>query len=165
MKIYLAADHAGYELKNMLFSWLGGEGYEAVDCGADSLDMDDDYPAIVAKAARSLSADVAVGGDSRALVIGGSGQGEAMIANRFTGVRCALYYGAPAREQTDASGKQLDMIASTRIHNDANALSLGARFITDEEAKAVVQAWLTTPFAGEERHARRIAMIEAESRI
>lgn len=165
MKIYLAADHAGYELKNVLSVWLRNQEYEVVDCGADTLDSADDYPVFVAEASRALSEDAAAGLETRAVVIGASGQGEAILANRFPGVRCALYYGAPTKEQIDASGKQLDMIASTRMHNDANALSLGARFVSEDEAKVAVQTWLDTPFAGEERHVRRIAMIESASRV
>ena len=96
-------------------------------------------------------------------VFGGSGQGEAMVANRFKGVRCALYYGAPSREQTDMVGKQLDMLASTREHNDANALSLGARFLTNDEAKDALKKWLARPFSGEERHKRRIEKIDTQA--
>ena len=163
MKVYFAADHAGFELKNELLNFVRAElALEVEDCGALTFDASDDYPAIIANAARKLAADSAAGLDSRAVVIGASGQGEAMVANRFRGVRCALYYGAPAREQTDMSGKQLDMLASTRGHNNANALSLGARFLTSDEAKEAVRRWLTTPFSGEERHARRIKQIDGQ---
>src|SRR3989338_1004924 len=160
MKIYFASDHAGYELKAALMKDVEIRGHEAHDCGALQYDKDDDYPAFVAKAARLLSQDVANGLDSRAVVICASGQGEAMVANRFKGVRCALYYGSPGKKQTDMSGEELDILSSTRAHNDANCLSLGARFLTGEESASAVAAWLSAPFSGLERHARRIKQID-----
>ncbi len=161
MKIYFAADHAGFELKGALIEFVRGLGHEPEDCGAFAHDKDDDYPGFVAAASRALARDAAAALPSRAVVIGGSGQGEAIVANRFKGVRCALYYGAPGRSQTDMSGKELDILASTREHNDANALSLGARFVTEDEAKQVLKKWLEISFPGEERHARRIRAIDA----
>lgn len=158
MRIYFASDHAGYELKNALAEYVRTLGHDVEDCGAREFDKDDDYPEIIARAARKLSRDARAGRDSRAIVIGASGQGEAMVANRFKGVRCALYYGS-AGKQKDMSGKELDMIASAREHNNANALSLGARFLTEDEAKKAVEKWLKTDFSGDERHARRIKQI------
>lgn len=161
MKIYLASDHAGFHTKNRLLAYVRDElRHEVVDCGAFVDDPQDDYPEIIADAARQLSEDVAAGQDSRAIVAGASGQGEAIVANRFRGVRCALYYGDPGNAQVDASGKQLDIIAGSREHNNANALSLGLRFLDFEKAKDVVTRWLATPFSGEVRHARRIAQID-----
>ncbi|KKW19591.1 MAG: Ribose-5-phosphate isomerase B [Parcubacteria group bacterium GW2011_GWA2_51_10] len=160
MKVYLAADHAGFELKQTLIEFLTNSGHDIDDCGAYEFDKDDDYPEIVARAAKKLSEDALAGKDSRAIVIGASGQGEAIVANRLRGVRCALYYGPAGREQTDAGGKRLDILSSTRKHNDTNALSLGARFLTPDEAKEAVKRWLETPFSGEERHARRIRQID-----
>lgn len=161
MKVYFAADHAGFETKNILVAFVRDElGHDVEDCGALSNDPTDDYPAIIASAVRKLAADVARGMDSRAIIAGGSGQGEAMVANRFKGVRCALYYGEASRMQTDVSGKQLDVLSSTREHNDTNALSLGLRFLSVEEAKEAVRHWLSTPFSGEERHVRRITQID-----
>lgn len=161
MKVYFAADHAGFELKQTLLTFVRDELHtEVEDCGAFTYDAADDYPALIAGAAKKLSADALSGSDSRAVVIGASGQGEAIVANRFKGVRCALYYGAPGRTQKDMAGKDLDMLSSTREHNNANALSLGARFLGVEEAKQAVQQWLTTGFSGEERHARRIRSID-----
>ena len=159
MLIYFASDHAGYELKSALVEYVRALGHDVEDCGAHVFDAGDDYPEIIARAARKLSADSIAGKGSRAIVVGASGQGEAMVANRFRGVRCALYYGK-AGEQKDMSGKELDMIASVREHNNANALSLGARFITEGEAKQAVEKWLKTPFSGEERHTRRIKQID-----
>lgn len=163
MQVYIASDHAAFELKSKLLVFIRDElKLEVEDCGAVIYNPDDDYPAIIASAARKLSADVQQGYNSRAIVAGGSGQGEAMVANRFKGVRCALYYGE-AGEQTDAKGKKLDMIASTREHNNANALSLGARFISEEQAKEAVRRFLSLPFMREDRHQRRIAQIDEVS--
>lgn len=163
MKIYFAADHAGFEMKNALMNFARGElAAEVEDCGAYALDPSDDYPTYISAAARALSTDIAKGLESRAVIIGASGQGEAIVANRFKGVRAVVYYGG-TKSQTDAAGMTLDMIASTREHNDANALSLGARFLTLDEAQSALKAWLSTPFSGDERHARRIANIDRRS--
>src|SRR4051794_25367448 len=126
MKIYFAADHAGLDLKAKLMAFLSGRSsatlsFDVQDCGAFAHDPADDYPDIIARAGAALATDAARSLDSRAIVLGASGQGEAMAMNRFKGVRCALYYGEPDRAQTDASGRQLDMLSSTREHNDANA--------------------------------------------
>ena len=160
MKVYLASDHGGFEMKNKLVAFVASLGHEAEDCGAFVYDVQDDYPAIIANAARKVSADAANGLDSKGIILGGSGQGEAIVANRFKGVRCVLYYGEATRRQTDMSGRKLDMLASARMHNNANALSLGARFLSIDEAKTALAQWLSTPFSGEERHARRIKMID-----
>src|SRR3989344_5433252 len=161
MKVYFASDHAGFETKNALVEYVRSLGYEVEDCGAHTLDKDDDYPGIIASAAQKLSSDAPAGKDSRAIVAGASGQGEAMVANRFKGVRCALYYGDPGVEQVDVVGKKLDILSSTREHNDANALSLGLRFLTLEQAKDAVKKWLALAFSGEERHLRRIRAVDS----
>lgn len=157
MKVYFAADHAGFELKNALVAFVRALGYEVEDFGAHEFDKDDDYPAYVAMAARvvSESADRMCS----AIVVGASGEGEGIVANRFKGVRAAVYYGG-GREQKDASGQTLDIIKSSRIHNNSNVLALGARFLTEDDAKGAIEEWLTTPFSGEERHKRRIAQID-----
>jgi ribose 5-phosphate isomerase B len=161
MKVYFAADHAGFLLKNVLLAYVRDELHlDVEDSGAFELDQSDDYPEIIAAAAHSLLDDTAAGLESRMIVIGASGQGEAMAANRFKGVRCALYYGAPAKTQIDMSGKELDMLASVREHNNANALSLGARFLSEDAAKAAVKTWLSVDFPGDERHARRIGQLD-----
>lgn len=163
MKVYFAADHAGFELKNKLLNFVRGElSLEVEDCGAFEFDLSDDYPTIIEAAARKLSTDVAEGKDNRAIILGATGQGEAMVANRYSRVRTAVYYGLPSGsgQQTDAGGRMLDMITSTRIHNNANALSLAARFLSEEDAKVAVRLWLNTAFPGEERHSRRILQIE-----
>lgn len=146
MKVYLASDHAGFELKKLLAPYLSDKGLEPVDCGAFAYDENDDYPLFIAEAARQLEADPS----SRAIVIGGSGTGEAIVANRFPGVRAAVYYGGVP-----------DIVRLAREHNDANVLSLGARFVHDDDAKAAVALFLETPFSGEARHERRIGEIES----
>lgn len=153
MKIYIAFDHAGFELKEKLKAFLTEEGHEVEDCGAFTFDKDDDYPDFIRPCAEKVAADPG----SFGIIGGGSGQGEAMVANRTPGVRAALYYGEPDRAQTDMSGKELDMIASTRQHNDANVLSIGARFLSEDQIKDKIRLFLSTPFSGEERHSRRIA--------
>ncbi|MEX0917454.1 MAG: RpiB/LacA/LacB family sugar-phosphate isomerase, partial [Candidatus Paceibacterota bacterium] len=141
MKIYFAADHAGFEMKEKLLSHVKGLGYEVEDCGAYEFDQADDYPDFVKKAAQKVSENPE---STRAIIIGASGQGEAMVANRFPHVRAALYYG-PGGRQKDSDGKELTMTASTRKHNDANVLALAARFLPYEEAEAAVEEWLKEP--------------------
>ena len=159
MKVYFAADHAGFDLKKILMPFVQSLGYEIEDFGAFEMESGDDYPAIVACAARAIADDVAQELESRAIVIGASGQGEAMAANRFKGVRAAVYYGE-AGEQTDGAGEKLDMLASSRRHNNANVLSLAARFMSTDAARSAVKTWLETPFSGEERHARRTQQLD-----
>lgn len=147
MKIYIATDHAGYEMKQALESYLEKElGYAVADMGAHQLDMNDDYPDFMERAAREVSQDPT---SSRGIILGGSGQGEAIVANRFPKVRCAVYYGG-----------NLDIVRLSREHNNANMLALGARMITLDEAKQAVRLWLETPFSEDERHIRRIRKIE-----
>lgn len=143
MKIHLAADHAGFALKEKLKQWLLEQKYQIEDHGALSYSDGDDYPDYMRPAAEALAKNPE---EERAIIIGGSGQGEAMVANRVKGVRCAVYYG----------GNNMDIVKLSREHNNANALAIGARFVKDEEALAVIQLWLTTPFPGDERHVRRI---------
>lgn len=146
MKVLFAADHAGYNLKQTLISFVSNElHYEVEDMGALTLDENDDYPDFIHPLAQKVSNDSSLFG----VILGGSGQGEAIVANRHHGVRAAVYYGGPA-----------DIIKLSREHNNANVLSLGARFISDDEAKAAVKFWLSTSFTGEERHTRRIAKID-----
>ena len=156
MKVIFASDHAGYSLKESLRAFVESLGHDVVDVGAHEYDPEDDYPAYCAEAARAVAQEPET---TRAILLGGSGQGEAMVANRFRGVRAVVYNG----ESRGALYNELDEIALSREHNDANVLSLGARFMVIEEAKEAVQRWLETPFSGEERHRRRIANIEAEA--
>lgn len=147
MIIYFATDHAGFELKNTLVPFVRDElGYEVVDCGAHEFDANDDYPGFIRAAAEAVSENPE---DARAIVLGGSGNGEVMVANKLPRVRAALYHGG-----------NLDIVKLSREHNDANVLSLGGRFVPSDEAKEAVRTWLSTPFSGEDRHVRRISAIE-----
>lgn len=152
-KVYLASDHAGFALKEALAPYIGMLGYEIEDMGAYEKAEDDDYPDYIIPCAQAVAADPG----SFGIVLGASGQGEAMAANRVPGVRAAVFYGSPMTVQTDAVGRELSLIASVRMHNDANILSLGARFVSEDEAKDAVSTFLSTTFTGEERHVRRIA--------
>jgi ribose 5-phosphate isomerase B len=145
MKIYFASDHAGFEMKNELLKFVKDLGYETEDCGAYDLNPNDDYPEFVKKAAQAVSNEP---GATRAIVLGGSGQGEDMVADKFANVRSAEYYGG-----------NLEIIKLSREHNDANVLSLGARFLSLNEAETAVKIWLETEFSDEERHKRRIEEI------
>ncbi len=150
MPIHFGTDHAGFELKEKLLPFVREElGYEVKDHGAFELDEHDDYPDFVVPVAQAVANDPE---GSRGLVLGGSGQGEAICANRFPGARAVVFYHRSREDIRD--GRQ--MIALTREHNDANILSLGARFLADGEAQEAVRLWLETPFSGEERHQRRL---------
>lgn len=162
MKLYLAADHAGFELKEKVKTFLEGKDYEVKDCGAETFDPNDDYPDFIKKAAKEVSNDP---DNSKAVIFGGSGQAEAMVANKYPGVRCAIFYAAlPPFGAADFTGRksndQMEMIRLTREHNDANVLSIGARFITEQTAKIAIEQWLQTNFNNEERHVRRINKIK-----
>jgi ribose 5-phosphate isomerase B len=156
MHVYFASDHAGFALKGALIEFVRTLGHEVEDLGAHSLDTNDDYPDFVLPLAQRVAADVG----SFGVVLGASGQGEAMAANRIKGVRAAVCYGEPLVDQTDAAGNVLNLIQSVRAHNNANILSIGARFMTNESAKNMVKIFLETPFSGDERHARRIAKLD-----
>lgn len=151
MKIHFASDHGGYALKETLKSYIAELGHEVVDHGTNSMEPCD-YPDFITPCAEAVAADP----NSFGVILGGSGQGEAMCANRSKGVRAVVYYGS-ATSQLDSDGNMLDMIQSVREHNNANVLSLGARFITLDEAKAVVKKFIETPFSGDERHVRRLS--------
>lgn len=145
MKIYIGSDHAGFEMKRELISFLSGLPHESYDCGPFEYNHDDDYPDFVSLVAEKVSEDPS----SKGIIIGYSGQGEAMVANRFPKVRCAVFYGGPKH-----------VLTLSREHNDANVLSLGSNFLTIQEAKRAVELWLHTEFSGDERHIRRIEKIE-----
>ncbi|HQU08313.1 MAG: hypothetical protein B7X04_04135 [Parcubacteria group bacterium 21-54-25] len=163
--IYLAADHAGFALKNTLVAFLRARGYTVEDLGAHDLSPEDDYPDFVTPCAKRVAQENPRTGAAQVfgIVIGGSGQGEAMAANRVPGVRAAVFYGdahAPGTvdaEGTPAAKDGLDIIRLTRAHNDANVLSFGARFVSDEEAERAALLFLSTPFSGGARHIRRIS--------
>ncbi len=149
MKILIASDHAGFELKSKLIAVLEEMTLSVEDRGAFALDPNDDFPDFIGAVARCVSNDPE---NVKGIVIGGSGQGEAISANRFPQVRAAVFYGGPE-----------EIVRLSREHNDANVLSLGARFMDFEEAKRAVTLWIGTPFSGDERHVRRIAKIETGS--
>jgi ribose 5-phosphate isomerase B len=142
MRVYLGSDHAGFELKAKLVEHLTGLGHEAIDCGAHTLDPDDDYPPPCITAAARTIADPG----SLAVVIGGSGNGEQIAANKVSGVRAALVW-------NDETARL------AREHNDANVISLGARNHPDDDMLRFVEIFVATPFSEGERHKRRIAML------
>jgi ribose 5-phosphate isomerase B len=145
MKIFLASDHAGFELKEFLTSHLKYLEFNVEDCGAYEMDASDDYPDFIIPAAQKVAHNL----DSRGIIMGGSGQGEAIAANRIKGVRATVYYDGP-----------IDIIKLSRSHNNANILSFGARFISNEKAAKAVKLWLYEPFEGG-RHQKRIDKLDA----
>lgn len=147
MVIYLASDHRGYKLKEKIKEWLLEWGYQYEDFGAFKYDPGDDYPDFILEAAKKVSQDPE---NSKAIVLGGSGQGEAIVANRLKGVRAIVYYGGSE-----------EIIKLAREHNNSNILSLGASFLAEETAKKAIKIWLETPFSKEERHQRRIKKIDS----
>lgn len=144
--IYLASDHRGFELKEKIKFWLSEWGFEYKDCGAFEYDENDDYPDFVKKAAEAVANDPE---HSRGIILGMSGQGEAMAVNRHKGARASVFYGGSE-----------EIIKLSREHNNANVLSLAAGFLDEETAKNAIKLWLETSFTGEERHKRRIEKID-----
>lgn len=142
MKIYLASDHAGFELKEEIKTYLQDHNYEVEDCGALTFDQTDDYPDLIVLAAQKVAMDFSGVG----IVFGKSGAGEAIVANKINGIRAFL-------------GFSEDNVLLAREHNDCNVLSLGSAFVAPELGKKLVQLFLDTPFTGEERHKRRIEKI------
>ncbi|MCR4276054.1 MAG: RpiB/LacA/LacB family sugar-phosphate isomerase [Candidatus Parcubacteria bacterium] len=158
MKIYFAADHAGFALKNALIEHVRTRGYEVEDLGAFSLDADDDYPDFMTPLAKRVATEP----DSCGIIVGGSGQGEAMCANRVPGIHAAVFYGPRSVTiSLDIEGGHsedgYDTVRLPRRHNDANVLAIGARFVSGDEADEAVRIFLDTPFSGAPRHARRLA--------
>jgi ribose 5-phosphate isomerase B len=146
MRVHLGSDHAGLELKDHLLTWLAGQGYEAVDHGPFVYDAVDDYPVFCLRAAEAVAADWEDSVDSFGIVIGGSGNGEQMAANKVRGVRAALVWSE-------------EIATLAREHNNANVLSVGGRMHTLEQMTRFIEVFLTTPYSGEERHSRRIDML------
>jgi len=142
MRVYLGSDHAGYELKQHLVQWLTSAGHEPVDCGPHIYDAVDDYPPFILRAAERTAADP----EALGIVIGGSGNGEAIAANKVKGVRAALAWST----QTAELGRE---------HNNANVISVGARMHSLDEATKFVEVFINTPFSQDPRHIRRIDMI------
>jgi ribose 5-phosphate isomerase B len=173
MNIFIGSDHAGYELKEYLRETLSELGHRVIDCGAYTYQEADDYPVFISKVAKAVSEaeelqiiedsapsyealpivenTASEKSETRGIVIGGSGQGEAIAANKFKHVRAALCYGGVDAE---------DIVRLSREHNASNVLSLGARFVEQEKALELILLWLNTPFSGDIRHVRRIDEIE-----
>jgi ribose 5-phosphate isomerase B len=158
-KIILATDHAGFPLKEAVKAYLQEKGYTIDDVGAHELVADDDYPRYMAKAGLKIAEDAT--GELKAIIFGWSGQGEAMTANRFPGVRAAVYYGGGSDGAGELTEKSKELLKLSRWHNNANVLSIGAHFVGETEAKAAVSLWLDTAFSGEERHSRRIQEMDS----
>jgi ribose 5-phosphate isomerase B len=162
MKIALATDHSGFEQLKDLKEYLEELGHECVDYGPGSLNIADDYPDFIFKAAQAVSNSECECG----IILGSSGQGEAMAANRLRGVRCAVFYGpAVVGRIIDANGRvsssPYEIVKLSRQHNHANMLSIAARFVTLSDMKNVVKLWLDTPYSDEPRHVRRIDKLDS----
>jgi ribose 5-phosphate isomerase B len=145
MKIFIGSDHAGFTLKEKLKTFLAEIGHDVVDKGSYSMDPADDYPDFIRPVAEAVAEDAG----SYGIILGGSGEGEQMVANKTEHVRAAEYYGG-----------NLEIVKLAREHNDANILSLGARFLSEVEAMEAVKLFLTTTFSGDSRHIRRINKID-----
>jgi ribose 5-phosphate isomerase B len=146
MRVHIGSDHAGLDLKEHLVGWLADHGYEVVDHGPFVYDALDDYPVFCLRAAQGVATDWQDGRESLGVVIGGSGNGEQIAANKVEGIRSALAWSEETAELA-------------RLHNDANVVSVGGRMHTVEDMTRFVEVFLTTPFSGEERHTRRIRML------
>jgi ribose 5-phosphate isomerase B len=144
VRVYLGSDHAGFELKAALIEWLRGAGHEPVDCGPSSLDPEDDYPPYVMSAASKAVDDPG----SLGIVIGGSGNGEAIASNKIKGVRAAVAFSDETAQLA-------------RLHNNANVLSLGARMYSVDDAVGFAKVFVETAFSGAPRHVRRLDEIAA----
>ena len=144
MRIHIGGDHAAYELHQSLVAHLRGTGHDVVDHGPFAYDAQDDYPVFVLRAAEAVAADQG----SLGVVLGGSGNGEQIAANKVAGIRAALAYSA-------------ELASLARLHNDAQIVSIGARFTPDDVAKQIVDTFVSTEFSDEERHSRRLGMVSA----
>ena len=146
MKIFIATDHRGYHLKEKIKQWLSKWRYPYEDFGAHTLTPEDDYPDFISQVAKKVSKNPQ---GCRGIILGASGQGEAMLANRYKGVRVAVYYGGPK-----------DIVSLSREHNNANVLSLGASFLKESNVKKMIKLWLKTEFSQSPRHVRRLNKIK-----
>ena len=142
--IILATDHAGFELKEHVKRFLIKKGYDIKDFGALEYDGLDDYPDFILPAAKYISEHKLIG-----IIFGGSGQGEAMAANRINGIRAAVFYNGPD-----------EIVELSRLHNNANILSIGARFVSNQEVEKIIELWLSTDFE-EGRHKKRINKLDS----
>jgi len=144
-KIFLGTDHAGFELKEEVKKYLRKLGYGVEDRGAFKLDAEDDYPDFISAAAKEVAKNPA----GKGIIFGGSGQGEAIVANKIKGIRAAVF-----------NSDNLEIIKLSRTHNDANILSIGARLVSKETALKAIKLWLETDFSSEARHKRRLNKIK-----
>jgi ribose 5-phosphate isomerase B len=161
MRIAVASDHAGFEQLKELSSYLESLGHNVKNFGPANFNPEDDYPDFIIPAAQA----VANGECERGILLGGSGQGEAIAANRIKGIRCAVFYGpASPRKVVDAAGRTshdpYEIVRLSRQHNDANILSLAARFVALGDMKQVIKLWLETPFSNDDRHQRRLGKLD-----
>lgn len=147
MKIFFASDHAGFQMKNALVLYVKSLGFEVEDLGPKKMDPEDDYPLEIEKVGMEIFKNPT---GARGIILGGSGQGEAIVANRFPNVRAAVYYGG-----------NREVVRLSREHNDTNVLSIGARFVEIEDVLEVVKLWLKTQFSGDKRHLRRLDEIDS----
>ena len=162
MKIALSTDHTGFEQLKDLQVYLESLGHTCQNLGPTSLNINDDYPDFIFKAAQA----VATGEFERGIILGGSGQGEAMAANRLKGIRCAVFYGpAVVGRIIDANGRvsssPYEIVRLSREHNNSNMISLAARFVSVMDMQQVVKIWLETPFTEQPRHVRRIDKLDS----
>jgi len=161
MTIHVATDHGGFDLKEQIRKWLESEGHDVIDHGAATFDPSDDYIDFIVPAAQAVAAD----SHSVGIIFGGSGQGEAIAANRVKGVRAATYYGpAVPIMAVDVEGREsndpYEILKLTREHNHSNILSIGVRFVDFTEAKKAFMIWLAQPYGLNERHKRRVAELD-----
>lgn len=163
MKIYIGSDHVGFELKEKIKKYLSEleAGYEIEDKGAFKYDADDDYPDFIKLVAEAVAGNA----ESKGIILGGSGEGEAMCANKTKGIRAALFYGEKeAITAVDITGHKssdpFEIVELAREHNNANILSIAVRFVEEDEAKFAAELFLRTKFSGDERHIRRINKID-----
>jgi ribose 5-phosphate isomerase B len=151
--IYFSSDHAGHEMRLSLIGFVEGLGYTTEDLGPTEYDESDDYPDFIAPIAAKISSIERSGKDAFGIILGGSGQGEAIVANRFSGVRAGVF-----------NCENLELVTLLREHNDANILSIGSRFVGEAVAEEAVKLFLETEFSHEERHERRIKEIDMDCR-
>ena len=154
MKIFIGTDHAGFGLKERLVLALKEQGHQVIDKGAFEYNEEDDYPDFIAPVARAVSKDPE---KVKGIIFGATGEGEAIVANKFPHIRAVVYYGKAKCVVDD----EADVIERSRQHNDSNILSLGARYLTEEMMLDAVKLWLATPFSMGYRHIRRLAKIES----
>lgn len=154
MKIFIGSDHAGFGLKEKLKPYLVSLGHTVEDKGAHEYNEDDDYPDFIIPVAHEVSLHP---NEVRGIILGGSGEGEAMAANKFRNVRAVVYYG---RGEYVVKDESESIIRLSRLHNNSNVLSIGARFITEEDMENAVKAWLETEFLTDPKYQRRIDKME-----